>query len=139
MIPHKPFTIIVADDDQDDRELLRSLFSHNDRFTLIGCLTSGIEVLDEIVRKKNVPDILLIDMYMPFFTGVEVVKKIDENGSAPDLQKFIISTTINTVEEEKNLNNPSVKFLTKPVTLAEIDDLPGIILEHLNLDNHLRI
>jgi CheY-like chemotaxis protein len=136
---HKPLTIIIADDDEDDRELLRFLFNANDKFELIGCYDSGVEAVKEIMVNKNIPDLLIIDMYMPLLTGAEVITKIEESGIAPDMTKFIISTTINNAEQTKYLSNPSVKFIKKPVTLAEINDLPGDILEILNYKNDMRV
>ncbi|UPT71280.1 MAG: response regulator [Flavobacterium sp. JAD_PAG50586_2] len=136
---YKPLTIIIADDDEDDRELLRFLFNKNDKFELVGCYDSGVEAVKEIMVNKNIPDILIIDMYMPLLTGAEVITKIEESGIAPHMTKFIISTTINNAEENKYLNNPSVKFIKKPVTLAEINDLPGDILEILNYNNDMRV
>ncbi|MEO5776664.1 MAG: response regulator [Flavobacterium sp.] len=135
----EPFTIVVADDDFDDRELLKDLFLHNERFELIGCLTSGIEVFDEISRKKNIPDILLIDMYMPFFSGIDVVNALQELEAAPAMVKFVISTAINTDEQERHLDNPSVIFLKKPVSIEEMKELPNRILDTMMQRNSLRV
>lgn len=139
MKSEKKLTIIVADDDEDDRELLKFLFNQNEQFELIGCFQSGIDVIKEIMVNKSVPDVLLIDMYMPMLTGSEVIKKIQESGAAPDMNIFIISTTINVTEQINYLGNSSVRFLKKPVTLAEINDLPGDILESLDLPNNTKV
>ena len=136
---NKPLTIIIADDDEDDRELLKFLFNQNEKFELLGCFDSGIEAVKEIMIQKNIPDILIIDMYMPLLTGTEVIAKIEESGIAPDMYKFIISTTINNAEQTRFADNASVKFIKKPVSLVEINDLPGIILESMNIRNHMRI
>ncbi|MEO5776658.1 MAG: response regulator [Flavobacterium sp.] len=135
----KPLTIIIADDDEDDRELLKFLFNQNEKFELIGCLDSGVETVKEIMVNKNIPDILLIDMYMPLLTGSEVVKKLEESQMVPDMYKFIISTQINTAEQNKYINSPKVKFIRKPATLAEINHLPGIILDSLHLPNNTKV
>ncbi len=131
MDPLHPFTIMVADDDDDDRELFRDIFQRDDRFTLMGCLSSGVEVLDEISRKKNIPDVLLVDMYMPYFTGVDLVKALAELHAAPAMYKFVISTTTNIAENEAQLHSPYIVFLKKPVTLQEITALPGLILQYM--------
>ena len=136
---NKPLTIIIVDDDEDDRELLKFLFNQNQKFELIGCFDSGIKVIEEITINKNIPDILLIDMYMPFFMGTEVIIKIEENLSTPNMFKFVISTQINSTEQSKFKDNHKVKFLKKPTSLAEINDLPGVILESLNFRNHMKI
>lgn len=135
----KPLTIIIADDDEDDREILKFLFNQNEKFELIGCFDSGIDAVKEIMIKKNIPDILLIDMYMPLLTGTEVVKKLIESDAAPNMYKFVISSQINTAEQTKYLDNRTVKFLKKPASLVEINDLPGIILETLHFHNHLKV
>lgn len=126
-----PFSIMIADDDDEDRELFRAIFEQDKRFTLTGLLTSGVEVFDEVSRKKNIPDVLLIDMYMPHFTGVDVVKALSELHAAPTMFKFVISTTSNISENESQLNSPYIVFLKKPVTTQEIADLPELMLRYM--------
>ena len=76
---------------------------------------------------------------MPLLNGTEVVKKIIESGEASNMHNFVISTQINTTDQNKYIDNPSVKFLKKPPSLAEINDLPGIILECLHFRNNMRV
>jgi DNA-binding NtrC family response regulator len=131
LLKTSPYTIMIADDDDDDRELFREIFERDERFTLMGLLTSGREVLDEISRKKNIPDVLLVDMYMPTFTGVDVVKALDELNAAPTMYKFVISTTVNIRENEPLLHSPYIVFLKKPSNTQEINALPNLILDYL--------
>lgn len=131
MKPLHPYTILVADDDDEDRELFVEIFERDERFTLQGGLTSGMEVLDELSRKKNIPDVLLVDMYMPYFTGVDLVKALEELHAAPNMYKFVISTTTNIAENESQLNSPYIVFLKKPVSINEIRELPGLILAYM--------
>lgn len=130
---------MIADDDFDDRELLKFLFNQNEKFELIGCYNLGTEVINEILSKKNIPDILVIDMYMPMISGIEVVMQLEQSELTNDMTKFIISTNINVMEEDKYASNSSIKFIKKPVSLVEINDLPGLILEHLNHRNNTKI
>lgn len=135
MKPNEPLTIIIADDDADDREALVALFSHNEQFKVIECFESGIDAIKEIMIKKNIPDILIIDMYMPMLTGTEIVKKLEESGTALGMLKFILSTTINSSEQNKYSSNPTVKFIKKPVSTAELNNIPVIIMEQIALQN----
>ncbi|MDI1317395.1 response regulator [Flavobacterium sp.] len=139
MTPNKPLTIMIADDDADDREVLRFLFTKNDRFELINCFESGIDVIKEIMVENNLPDILLIDMYMPMLTGAEIIKKLEESKIGVNMYKFVVSSTINSAAESKYIENNKVKFIKKPVSLKEINDLPGIILDHLHYDNNTKV
>jgi CheY-like chemotaxis protein len=126
-----PYSILVADDDDEDRELFDEIFSHDERFSVLGIVESGVEVLDEVSRQKHVPDILLVDMYMPYFTGVEIVKALEELHVAPTTYKFIISTTNNIAENEPVLHSPYIVFLKKPASREEIHALPGLIVQHM--------
>ncbi|QBZ96676.1 response regulator [Flavobacterium sangjuense] len=131
MEPLTPFTLMVADDDNEDRELFKEIFEHDPHFTLMGCLSSGTEVLDEISRKKNVPDVLLVDMYMPFFSGIDLVKALEELHAAPNTYKFVISTTVNIAENEAPIHSPYIIFLKKPVSWQEINALPSVLMGYL--------
>ena len=82
-------------------------------------------------QKNHVPDVLLVDMYMPAFTGVDIVKALEEMHAAPITYKFIISTTNNIAENEPVLHSPYIIFLKKPASREEIHALPGLIVEHM--------
>ena len=135
----KPVKIMIADDDDDDRELLRFLFNMDENFELVGCYSLGSEVIEAIIDNKNEPDVLIIDMYMPIISGLEVLDKLNLGEHASTTTKFIISTTINELEQSNYASNELIKFIKKPVSLKEINDLPGEILETLNLQNNRKI
>ena len=131
MDPLHPVTIIVSDDDEDDLALFREIFERDERFQLLASVSSGMEALNEISRKKNIPEVLLVDMYMPYFTGIDLVKALAELHAAPNMYKFVISTTSNIAENEAQLNSPYIIFLKKPVSIDEIRALPGVMLRYM--------
>jgi len=132
-----PFKILLADDDTDDLQYMKFLFKNHKGFEVLDCLTSGKEVLENITRFPEPPHILLIDMYMPLITGADVARTLLEAGTYPGMAIFIISTTINKMEEEKFSGR--VHFLQKPLTLVQINDFPEMILERMNAGNINRI
>lgn len=134
----KPLKIFIADDDADDREFLKFLFEKNDSFEIVGCFESGAQVISEI-GQGNVPDILLIDMYMPRMTGTEVLTELLQDPATANMFIFIISTTINETQQQKFIENPRIKFLAKPTTLTQLNDLPGELLESLEIGNNTKI
>jgi DNA-binding NarL/FixJ family response regulator len=136
MKPKSPYTIIIADDDDDDRAFLKSAFIQNKSFEVIKSFDSGVDAIKEIMINKNIPDILLIDMYMPALTGAEIIKKLIESQIALHMYKFIISTTINTAEQNKYRDNNKVKFLNKPYTPNDVSNLPNTILNYIYCDKN---
>ena len=135
----KTLKIMLADDDQDDRDFMKFLFDQNSKFEIVGTYAAAEEVLLEIAKNGNVPDVLMIDLYMPFMTGTELLAYLIRKNLATGMYTFIISNLINDDEEKKFLGNPNVKFLKKPVSLKEMNDLPGIILECLNYRNNTKV
>ncbi len=70
--------ILIADDNQDLRETLKDLLIEKDY--IVDTVVNGYELLAYI--KKNVPDIIILDLIMPEKGGVEIVfsiKKIAPN------------------------------------------------------------
>ena len=135
----KPLTILIADDEPDDLEFLTFLFNSNESFEIVGSLSSGKQVLEEILGKRNIPDILLIDRYMPEITGIEVVELLLEAGTMPNLFIFLISSTVHSPTQQKYQDHPRVNFLLKPSNLIEKNDLPGLLLDSMNFENHNKI
>ena len=135
----KPLTILIADDEPDDLEFLTFLFKTNESFEIVGSLTSGKQVLEEILNKKNIPDILLIDRYMPEITGIEVVELLIEAGMTPDMFIFLISSTVHSPTQQKYQHHSRINFLLKPSNLIEKNDLPGLLLDSMNFENHNKV
>lgn len=139
MEPTKKLKIIIVDDDKEDRELYQFLFEQNEFFDLLACFESGLEAFDEIAINNIEPDILLIDMYMPVMTGLDVVKEINKRNIAQNMHNFIISTTINQDDKNKYKNHKNITFLKKPATFEQQNDLPGLLLEFLNYENPMKV
>lgn len=134
-----PLKIMIVDDDSDDLGFFQFLFNKNKNFEIISCLDSGEQALELLMKKEVNPDILLIDMHMPKITGLEIAENIFLNDSNKAMHIFIISTSINESHSEKYRNIQKIDFLQKPVTLEQINDLPGILLEKLNRENDTKI
>lgn len=75
MAPTKPYQLLIADDDEGFRDVLRSIFEPY--FALIEAV-SGEEALDIVQHAKI--DLLVLDMNMDELTGLQtirIVKKFD--------------------------------------------------------------
>ena len=66
----RDYSILIADDDRNSREVLRQIMEPEGFRTLTA--SSGEEVLD-IVREAPV-HLLLLDMHMPTLTGLETLR-----------------------------------------------------------------
>ncbi len=127
----KPFTILMADDDEDDRlmtkEALEEVRLANDLYFV----KDGEELMDYLYRRGRYsggynaprPNLILLDLNMPRKDGREALKEIKED---PYLRHIpiIVLTTSKAEEDIYNTYDLGVNsFITKPVTFEELVDI----------------
>lgn len=109
--------MIIADDERIIRESLLSLTNWADLgIEIVNCCKNGIEVLDSIIDDS--PDIILTDIKMPGFSGLELIEKIQQTD--PEIE-FIILSGYKEFEFAKQAMKFGVKhYLLKPICEAQI-------------------
>lgn len=66
--------VVVADDDEDIRRLVRTNLEIDGRFEVVGECRDGVETISVI---RNVePDVAIVDLDMPKLSGLEAVRRI---------------------------------------------------------------
>src|SRR3989338_3676144 len=109
--------LLIVDDEIDIREFAKSFFKKRniDVFTASG----GNEAF-EIIKKES-PDLVLLDVRMEQFTGVELLQKIRSEGNNI---KVIMVTGVEeeqTMTEAKNLG--VIGYIHKPLILEELEKI----------------
>jgi DNA-binding NarL/FixJ family response regulator len=67
-------TIILADDHKIVRQGVRALLEYEPDFNIVGEACDGAEALS--LLETTIPDILVTDLSMPIFTGIELAEEI---------------------------------------------------------------
>jgi DNA-binding NarL/FixJ family response regulator len=91
----EPMKILLADDHNLFRSGLASLLSQQQDFEVVGEARNGEEALEKAA--ELMPDVILMDIYMPACTGLEATRRIKE---ALPYTKIIILTVS---EEDQTL------------------------------------
>src|SRR6202040_407856 len=109
-------TILVADDQSSNRELLEELLT-TQGFKVISA-SNGAAALEELTRVQA--DLVLLDVMMPRMNGFEVCERIKNN---PDT--YLISVVLITALSDKQDRIEGIKvgaddFLTRPVDRTEL-------------------
>ena len=66
--------IVIIEDNQNTRELLKSFILAQDDLELVGMAENGLKGLELIDRKR--PDVIILDMIMPRMDGLEVLERL---------------------------------------------------------------
>ena len=119
--------IVVVDDDDDTRNLLRFFLEHCGAQPTVA--SNGQEAL-ELIRKLR-PDLLISDLAMPHMDGYELMKKVrnleEEIGSLPAIACYAYARAEDRDRARKAGFNAHVE---KPV---DLDQLVTTILKVVNL------
>lgn len=109
--------MIIADDEQIIRESISSQIPWNSLgIEVVGCCKNGLEALETILDKY--PDIVMTDIRMPGFTGLELIEKIQQIDR--DIQ-FIILSGYREFEFAQQALHLGVKhYLLKPLSETQI-------------------
>lgn len=120
----KIIKVLIADDENITRYLLRTLLRQND-IEVVGEATNGIDALE--LCTKLLPDILILDINMPKMDGFEVLKNI--RSAHPDIAVVMISSnaTLSNVEEARTYG--IYNFIVKPFNPAHVIDAITLCLK----------
>ena len=105
--------LLIIDDDKELIKMLKYYFEL--RGYLIYTAKDGKEALEKI---EIMPDLILLDINMPYFSGMEVCKRIRNKVSCPIL--FLTAK----VEEQDIVNgllSGGDDYITKPFSLRELE------------------
>jgi CheY-like chemotaxis protein len=121
-------TILIADDDPDDRELTRDALHECRLANDVHFVHDGEELLDYLNRRgqhkklagQSLPGLILLDLNMPRKDGREALKEIKAN---PDLRRIPIVVLTTSKAEEDILRTYDLgvnSYVTKPVTFDSL-------------------
>ena len=96
-----PFTILVADDDPDDRSLIQEAFDEAQLGNPLKFVQDGIELLDHLHRRNGfsslldtaLPGMILLDLNMPRMDGGEALEKIKDDSDLRRIPVIILTTS----------------------------------------------
>lgn len=113
-------TILIAEDDSVVRDCLEEFLSELGFRILVR--HDGKAAL-EILRTD--PDIVLLitDMRMPGMNGRELIDAVRSAPGLADLPVILISAYVQTTDIDHLTRHPATRFLSKPVSLFELESL----------------
>ena len=82
-----PIKVVLADDDDDCRRLLRVAFELDGRFRVVGEASNGPQTVT--LTGANHPDVLVLDFMMPGMNGAEVLSQVRKK--SPETKVVIYS------------------------------------------------
>lgn len=109
-------TVLIAEDNPTNRELLRELLETRGYTVAEAC--NGQEAV--VMVEQSPPDILLLDIGMPLLDGFAVVRKLRENPRFTALPVVAVTAYAMQGDREKILTSGFDGYLSKPVNSGSL-------------------
>lgn len=127
----KPITILMADDDADDRQLTREAFEEAKLANDLRFVEDGVELLDYLNRRGQYadpassprPGIILLDLNMPRKDGREALQEIKADARFRAIRVIVLTTSKAEEDILRSYNLSAASYITKPVTFEALVDV----------------
>jgi two-component system, LytTR family, response regulator len=106
--------LIVADDDQLSREILKHFLSLLPQFSICGEASNGEELIGKVMTQQ--PDLILLDINMPQMDGIDAIKTILKIN--PHAKFIFITGHDNYAVEAFSL--AAIDYIVKPVERSRL-------------------
>lgn len=133
----QPITILMADDDDEDRMLTRKAFELNRLRNDLRFVEDGEDLLDYLYRRGRYsdpasaprPGLILLDLNMPRRDGREALEIIKKDPSLRRIPVVVMTTSEADQDIARSYDLGANSYITKPVTF---DSLARVIkaLDH---------
>ncbi|MDB5052843.1 MAG: two-component system response regulator [Bacilli bacterium] len=125
-----PIRVLIIDDDFMIAKLHSKYIETRKGYELVGIALNYEQALSLIVERK--PDLLLLDVYMPDFSGIELVRTIRTRQIRCDIILITASKELEIVEEGFRLG--VFDYLIKPF---DLEHLKNTLIKYTQFRNRL--
>jgi CheY-like chemotaxis protein len=127
----KPVTVLMADDDPDERLLTESAFRESRIVNELRFVEDGVELMDYLKRRGRYadpqqyprPGLILLDLNMPRMDGREALQEIKSDPQLRRIPVVVLTTSRDKKDVYKTYSLGVNSFIVKPVSFDDLVEL----------------
>lgn len=127
----KPIAILIAEDDPEDRMLVKEALDESRLMNNIYFVENGEELMDYLQNKGKfsdkdeytTPGLILLDLNMPKKDGREALKEIKADPALRFIPIVVLTTSKAEEDIVRTYDLGVSSFITKPVTFSSLVDI----------------
>ena len=124
----RPITILLADDDEDDRKLAQDALAESRLANDLHTVEDGEELMDYLLRRGDYaaladsprPGLILLDLNMPKKDGREALREIKADPSLRQIPVVVLTTSKAEEDIYRTYDLGANSFITKPVMFESL-------------------
>lgn len=126
-----PLTILIADDDLEDLELVEDAIIKQNPSVRVHKLTDGQAVIDYLSHRdiNELPCLIVLDYNMRELNGSEVLARISKEKRYNGIPKIIFSTSNTSAYIRECLKNGAAEYLVKPNNMKDLEVIASKMLK----------
>ncbi|HVF96326.1 MAG TPA: response regulator [Flavisolibacter sp.] len=128
-------TIVYAEDDMDDLFIVRQAFEKHDHISVEHAPdgSEALTLLENMVQKKRLPCLVILDINMPVMNGRETLQAIRNH---PELHKLpvVLFSTSNSTVDRSFAQNLGAELVTKPIEYRDLESIARTFVEQCNFE-----
>lgn len=124
--------ILFGEDDPDEEEFLKEIFSALDPNLTLLFYNSGKKLLASIekIPDEDLPELIVLDYNMPELNGAEILKELKRNQRYESIPKIIWSTSGSEHYKNLCLDSGAQEYVIKPSSIGELETVARHLLSY---------
>jgi chemotaxis family two-component system response regulator Rcp1 len=122
--------LLLVEDSEDDAFLFLWAFEKSGIALEVHHVLDGFEAVNFLREAQNLdclPQIILLDLKMPILNGFEVLAWLQNQTFSSRVPVVVLSGSAQQQDKDKALHLGAIEYLVKPVAVADLHRLLGII------------
>ncbi|WP_430008910.1 ATP-binding protein [Methylophaga lonarensis] len=116
--PGPALKVLVAEDNQVNQQVMKGILKHAGHRMILA--ESGDEALDMISERLDEIDLIILDMNMPGYSGLEILKRLRIMDTQATTPVIILTADATPMARQACLDAGVDAFLTKPVQSSSL-------------------
>lgn len=127
--------ILLGEDDPDDQEMLREVFSTIDEHFHLTFVETGEQVFSFLdrLRDDQLPCLIVLDYNMPGLNGADILKELNANERYANIPRIIWSTSGREQFRSKCLELGASDYVIKPSNIKSLEEVARYMLSVCNI------
>ena len=134
-LSRRPLTVLVADDDEDDRSFIKKAWSKGRAANDLRFVEDGEELTEYLNHSGRYidpasaprPAVILLDLNMPKKDGREALREIKANPELRQIPVIILTTSQADEDICRSYDLGANSYITKPVTFAALVEVLQVL------------
>ena len=133
MILQTNYSVFVADDDDDDRFLMKVAFDEHCPEAKVQFAIDGIDLLTALGSSTARPCLIILDLNMPRLNGLESLQALRASPTYTNTPIIVFSTSDNAQDKAEAHANGANEYIVKPVNMRDLASLINRLKSDWNL------